>query len=91
MAFEGELFAFQRKDRSRDQLKRNEESDCGTGNLAKGVRVLHDNASVHSAQTIKAAACVCKSKIIDHPSYSSEPALSDYFLFPNLIKGLRRN
>lgn len=45
------------------------------GKLAKGVLLLHDNASVHTAQIAKTTARDCGFETMDHPPYSPDLAL----------------
>ena len=59
------------------------------GMLSHGVRLLHDNAPVHTAVVAKAAVKECGFKEIDHPPYSPDLAPSDYYLFSKLKKDLR--
>jgi [histone H3]-lysine36 N-dimethyltransferase SETMAR len=59
------------------------------GLLAKGVLLLHDNASVHKAKLSQIAIKDCGFEVIIHPPYSPDLAPSDYYLFPNLKKSLR--
>ncbi|GBP52513.1 Histone-lysine N-methyltransferase SETMAR [Eumeta japonica] len=51
--------------------------------------VLQDNASVHTARVSRQALKDTGFSEIDHPPYSPDLALSDYFLFSNLKKELR--
>ena len=57
--------------------------------LSCGVRLLHDNAPVHTAAVAKAAVKECGFKEIQHPLYSPDLAPSDYYLFSKLKKDLR--
>ena len=57
--------------------------------LSHGVRLLHDNAPVHTAAVAKAAVKECGFEEIDHPPYSPHLAPSDYYLFSKLKKDLR--
>lgn len=59
------------------------------GKLTRGVRLLHDNAAVHTAGITQAAIRDCGFEQIDHPPYSPDMAPSDYYLFGNLKKDLR--
>ena len=54
--------------------------------LSRGVRLLHDNAPVHTAAVAKAAVKECGVEEIEHPPYSRDLAPSDYYLFPKLRK-----
>ena len=57
--------------------------------LTKGVLLLQDNASSHTAVATTTFAAQCGYHILDHPAYSPDLAPSDYFLFPALKKFLR--
>jgi len=59
------------------------------GTLSRGVRLLHDNAPVHTAAVAKAAEKECGFEEIDHLLYSPDLAPSDYYLFSKLKKDLR--
>jgi len=59
------------------------------GILSRGVCLLHDNAPVHTAAVAKAAVKECGFQEIEHPPYSPDLALSDYYLFSKLKKDLR--
>ncbi|XP_044264614.1 histone-lysine N-methyltransferase SETMAR-like [Tribolium madens] len=59
------------------------------GKLTRGVRLLHDNAPVHTAGVTQAAILDCGFQQIDHPPYSPDMAPSDYYLFGYLKKDLR--
>ncbi len=59
------------------------------GMLTKGVLLLQDNASSHTAVATTTFAAQCGYHILDHPAYSPDLAPSDYFLFPALKKFLR--
>jgi histone-lysine N-methyltransferase SETMAR len=59
------------------------------GKLRRGVRILHDNAPVHTAKVAKAALEKCGFELIPHPPYSPDLAPSDFFLFQHLKKHLR--
>ena len=52
--------------------------------LAAGVLILHDNAPVHKSRVAQAAIRECKFEQLNHPPYSPDLALSDYYLFRNL-------
>ena len=54
------------------------------GKLAAGVLLLHDNAPVHKSRVAQAAIRECKFEQLNHPPYSPDLALSDYYLFRNL-------
>ena len=59
------------------------------GKHSKGVLLQQDNARVH---TCKVAMDVVERngyELIPHPTYSPDPAPSDFFLFPNLKKDIR--
>jgi histone-lysine N-methyltransferase SETMAR len=45
------------------------------------VRLLHDNAPVHTSNAVKAAIQCCGFQELNHPPYSPDLAPSDYFLF----------
>ena len=53
--------------------------------LSRGVRLLHDNAPVHTAAAVKK----CGFQEIEHPPYSPDLAPSNYYLFSKLKKDLR--
>ena len=57
--------------------------------LSHGVRLLHDNAPVHTAAVAKAAVKKCGFQEIEHPPYSPDLAPSDYYLFSKLKTDLR--
>ena len=59
------------------------------GKLQLGVRLLHDNAPVHTARVSQDAIKECGFEMIPHPPYSPDLAPSDFFLFPQLKKHLR--
>lgn len=62
------------------------------GLWTKGVKLLHDNARVHTAKIAVAKAQELKFQILAHPAYSPDLAPSDYWLFPKLkevLKGQR--
>lgn len=59
------------------------------GMLNKGVRLLHDNAPVHTAGVVQVAIRDLGFEQLDHPPYSPDMAPSDYYLFPHLKKALR--
>ena len=53
----------------------------GRENLNVGETPLHVNAPVHKPRVAQAAICECKFKLLNHPPYSPDLALSDYYLF----------
>ena len=57
--------------------------------LSHGVRLLRNNALVHTAAVAKAAVKKCGFQEIEHPLYSPDLAPSDYYLFSKLKKDLR--
>lgn len=57
----------------------------------EGIFLLHDNASSHTSNISKTAITELGFVKLDHPPYSPDLAPSDYFLFPNLKKDLRKN
>jgi histone-lysine N-methyltransferase SETMAR len=59
------------------------------GKLSLGVRLLHDNAPVHTAVVAKAAVKDSGFTEVAHPPYSPDLAPSDYFLFSKLKSDLR--
>lgn len=59
------------------------------GKMSRGIRLLHDNAPVHTAAISKATVRKCGFIEIDHPPYSPDLAPSDYFLFAKLKSDLR--
>ena len=56
----------------------------------EGVFLLHDNAPSHTSKISKAAISELGFTELDHPPYSPDLAPSDYFLFPNMKKHLRK-
>ena len=58
------------------------------GKLTKGVLLHQDNAPAHKSLVAMSAVHDYGFELIDHPLYSPDLALSDYFLFPNLKKHL---
>jgi len=54
------------------------------GRLTKGVRLLHDNARVHTARKTDALITQFGWEVITHPPYSPDLAPSDYHAFPAL-------
>jgi histone-lysine N-methyltransferase SETMAR len=53
------------------------------------VKLLHDNALVHTLVAAKAAIQCCGVQELNHPPYSPDLAPSDYFLFSKLKSNLR--
>ena len=51
------------------------------GKLDAGVLLLHDNAPVHKSRVAQVAFHECKFEQLNHPPYSPDLALSDYYLF----------
>ena len=51
----------------------------------------HDTASSHSARLIVEFLKQKQIKMIEHPSYSTDLAMCDFWLFFNLKKNLRRH
>jgi len=69
----------------RDAIK-----ERGRGMLGHGVRLPHDNVSVHSAAVAKAPLKKCGFQEIEHPPYNTDLAPSDYYLFSkpkNVLRG----
>ena len=56
------------------------------GMISKGVRLLADNAPVHTAQASVVAAHRLGYELLQHPPYSPDLATSDFFLFPEMKK-----
>ena len=56
-----------------------------------GVHLLHDNASSHKCEVVKSFLASEKVKVLNHPPYSPELSLCDFFLFPRLKKMLSGN
>ena len=50
----------------------------------KGVLFHQDNAPAHKSVVAIAAVSDCGFELVDHPPYSPDLALSDYFLFTTL-------
>ena len=71
-----------------DQL-RNANREKRRGKLSKCVLLQHDNARVHTCQLAMNAVEKNGYELIPHPPYSLDLAPSDFFLFPNLKKGIR--
>lgn len=59
------------------------------GMISKGIRLLADNAPVHTAQASVVAAHRLGYELLQHPPYSPDLAPSDFFLFPEMKKPLR--
>ena len=59
------------------------------GRLTRGIRLLHDNAPVHTCNVAQAVIADCGFQTINHPAYSPDVAPSDYFLFADLKRHLR--
>ena len=51
--------------------------------------LLHDNAPSHRATNVKQFLAQPKVTVLDHPPYSPDLALADYFLFPNVKSHLK--
>ena len=51
-----------------------------------GVHLLHDNASSHKCEVVKSFLASNKVKVLNHPPYSPDLSLCDFFLFPRLKK-----
>ena len=60
------------------------------GKLSKGVLLQQDNARVHTCKVAMDAVERNGYELIPHPAYSPDLAPSDFFLFPNLKKDIRR-
>ena len=56
-----------------------------------GVHLLHDNASSHKCEVVKAFLASEMVKVLNHPPYSPDLSPCDFFLFPRLKKMLSRN
>ncbi|GFV05067.1 histone-lysine N-methyltransferase SETMAR [Trichonephila clavipes] len=54
------------------------------GMLTNGVRLLHDNARLHTALVTKALLKEFKWEVLGHPPYSPDLAPSDFHLFRNI-------
>jgi histone-lysine N-methyltransferase SETMAR len=50
---------------------------------------LHDNAPAHQALATQKKLAYLDFQCLDHPPYSPDLALSDYYLFPGLKKQLK--
>ena len=59
------------------------------GKLSKGVILLHDNASSHTASETMTKLTSLGFQVMSHPPYSPNLAPSDYYLFPKLKKHLK--
>ena len=57
--------------------------------LNHGVRLLHQNAPVHTLAVAKGAVTECGFEKFEHPTYSPDLPPSDYQLFSKLKKDLR--
>ena len=51
----------------------------------------HDNASSHKCKVVKSFLASEKVKVLNHPTYSLDLSLCDFFLFPRLKKMLSGN
>ena len=60
------------------------------GKLSSGVLLQQDNARVHTCKVAMDAVERNGYELIPHPAYSPDLAPSDFFLFPNLKKDIRR-
>ena len=60
------------------------------GKLTKVPLLLHNNAPAHRSHVGQVAVLECGYEEMHHPPYSPDLAPSDYHLFPNLKKHLRR-
>ncbi|GBM50047.1 hypothetical protein AVEN_90784-1 [Araneus ventricosus] len=58
------------------------------GLLSKGVLLLHDNARPHTASVTRDLVQRFRWNVLEHPSYSLDPAPSDFHLFGPLKKHL---
>ena len=56
-----------------------------------GVHLLHDNASSHKCEVVKSFLACEKVEVLNHPPYSPDLSLCDFFLFPRLKKMLSGN
>lgn len=56
--------------------------------FSHGIKLLHDNAPVHTSRVAQRAIIDCGFEQISHPPYSPDLAPSDYYLFRNLKKHL---
>jgi len=53
------------------------------------VLLLHDNAPAHTSDVATSTAAECGYKLLPHPPYLPDLALSDFYLFPLLKEHLR--
>ena len=60
------------------------------GKLSKGILLQQNNARVHTCKIAMDAVERNGYELISHPAYSPDLAPSNYFLFPNLKKDIRR-
>jgi histone-lysine N-methyltransferase SETMAR len=58
------------------------------GKLSRGVRLLHDNALMHTLVAAKVAIQCCGFQELNHPPYSPDLAPSDHFVFSKLKSDL---
>ena len=70
-----------------DQLRTDIREKC-RGKLSKGVLLQQDNARVHTCKVAMDAVERNGYELIPHPAYSPDLAPSEFFLFPNLKKGI---
>ena len=70
--------------RLRQEIARNRR-----GKLTRGVLLLQDIVPAHTSQVAMTAATECGFEVLPHPSYSSDMAPSDFYLFPKLKSNLR--
>jgi histone-lysine N-methyltransferase SETMAR len=59
------------------------------GKLTQGVLLLHGNAPAHTSQVAMVASADYGIEILPHPPYSSDLALTDFYLYPKLKTKLR--
>ena len=59
------------------------------GKVTKGALFFHDNAPAHRALATQKKLAYLGFQRLDHPPYSPDLALSDYYLFPGLKKQLK--
>jgi len=59
------------------------------GKVTKAVLFLHDNTPAHRALAIQKKLAYLGFQCLDHPPYSPDPVLSDYYLSPGLRKWLK--
>jgi hypothetical protein len=55
---------------------------------AESATILHNNATAHSAHTVKNVLWHCKLEVLQHPPYSPDLCVCDYNLTPKLKKPL---